>query len=129
MGPGPAQATISAVSPTVVIVDDHPSFRASARLLLESEGYEVVGEAADGAAALDVIRELRPDWVLLDVQLPDIDGCEVAARLGAGGGGPAIVLTSSRAASDLGACIRDSGARGFIPKDELSGATLAEMLP
>ena len=129
MGPGPGQATIPAVSPTVVIVDDHPSFRASARLLLESEGYEVVGEAADGAAALDVIRQLRPDWVLLDVQLPDIDGCEVAARLGAGGGGPAIVLTSSRAASDLGACIRDSGARGFIPKDELSGATLAEMLP
>jgi DNA-binding NarL/FixJ family response regulator len=117
------------MAPTVVIVDDHPSFRASARLLLESEGYEVVGEAADGAAALDVIRELRPDWVLLDVQLPDIDGCEVAARLGAGEGGPAIVLTSSRAASDLGACIRDSGARGFIPKDELSGATLAEMLP
>jgi DNA-binding NarL/FixJ family response regulator len=129
MGSGREQATISAVSATVVIVDDHPSFRASARLLLESEGYEVVGEAADGAAALDMIRELSPDWVLLDVQLPDIDGCEVAARLGADGGGPAIVLTSSRAASDLGACIRDSGARGFIPKDELSGATLAEMLP
>ena len=129
MGAGRDQATISAVSPTVVIVDDHPSFRASARLLLESEGHNVVGEAADGAAALDVIRELRPDWVLLDVQLPDIDGCEVAALLGAGGGGPSIVLTSSRAAGDLGGCIRDSGARGFIPKDELSGATLAEMLP
>ncbi|MEX2195855.1 MAG: response regulator transcription factor [Thermoleophilaceae bacterium] len=114
---------------TVVIVDDHPSFRASARLLLESEGYEVVGEAADGASALDVIGELRPDWVLLDVQLPDIDGVEVANRLDAAGRAPAIVLTSSRDACDLGACIADSGARGFIPKDELSGATLAEMLP
>ena len=66
---------------SVLIVDDHPSFRASARMLLECEGYEVVGEAADGRAALEAVRELEPDLVLLDVQLPDIDGPEVAARL------------------------------------------------
>ncbi len=63
---------------TVLIVDDHPSFRATARLLLESEGFEVVGEAADGTAGLLAARELEPDLVLLDVQLPDIDGFEVA---------------------------------------------------
>ena len=65
----------------VLIVDDHPSFRASARKLLESEGYDVVGEAADGAGALEAAEQLHPDVVLLDVQLPDLDGFEVAKRL------------------------------------------------
>jgi DNA-binding NarL/FixJ family response regulator len=110
---------------TVLIVDDHPSFRASARMLLESEGFEVVGEAEDGMAALRAVRELSPDVVLLDVQLPDIDGPEVAARLGANGTGPVIVLTSSRDLDDLGAV---TGVRGFIPKSELSGAALEALL-
>ena len=82
---------------SVLIVDDHPSFRASARMLLESEGFDVVGEAEDGKGALIAVRELKPDVVLLDVQLPDIDGPEVAARLAAANGlYPAVVLTSSR---------------------------------
>ena len=110
---------------SVLIVDDHPSFRASARMLLEAEGYEVVGEAADGMSALRAVRELRPDVVLLDVQLPDIDGPEVAARLAANGSGPAIVLTSSRDLEDIGAL---GGVRGFIPKSELSGAALEALL-
>ena len=66
---------------TVLIVDDHPSFRASARMLLEAEGFDVIGEAEDGISALRAVEELRPDVVLLDVQLPDIDGIEVATRL------------------------------------------------
>ena len=111
---------------SVLIVDDHPSFRASARMLLECEGYVVVGEAADGRAALEAVRELRPDLVLLDVQLPDIDGPEVAARLAeANGASPAIILTSSRDLEDIGVL---SGVRGFIPKSELSGATLEALL-
>ena len=113
---------------TVLIVDDHPSFRASARLLLESEGYEVIGEAEDGESALARNEELRPDLVLLDVQLPDIDGCDLAGRLTAQAGGPAVILTSSRDAADYGECVARSGARGFIPKAELSGATLAGVL-
>ena len=68
---------------TVLIVDDHPGFRAAARRLLELEGYVVVGEAVDGMTALDAVHELRPEVVLLDVQLPDIDGFEVAERLSA----------------------------------------------
>jgi DNA-binding NarL/FixJ family response regulator len=111
---------------SVLIVDDHPSFRASARMLLECEGYDVVGEAEDGQSALDAIRDLRPDVVLLDVQLPDIDGPEVARRLAAANGfSPAIVLTSSRDLDDLGAI---GGVRGFIPKSELSGSALEALL-
>jgi DNA-binding NarL/FixJ family response regulator len=113
---------------TVLIVDDHPSFRATARLLLESEGFEVVGEAADGASGLCDARELQPDLVLLDVQLPDIDGFEVAAQLTAGEGGPAVVLTSSRDEADFGPLVQASGASGFVPKAELSGAALLALL-
>jgi CheY-like chemotaxis protein len=113
---------------SVLIVDDHPSFRASARMLLESEGYEVVGEAEDGQSALQAVEDLHPDIVLLDVQLPDIDGIEVAARLTANGSAPAIVLTSSRDLADLGP-VRDRWhVRGFIPKAELSGAALEALL-
>ncbi|MDP9258203.1 MAG: response regulator transcription factor [Actinomycetota bacterium] len=112
----------------VLIVDDHPSFRATARLLLESEGFEVVGEAADGMSGLRAARELEPDLVLLDVQLPDIDGFEVAALLTAGGGGPSVVLTSSRDEADFGPLVSESGARGFVPKAELSGAALLALL-
>ena len=111
---------------TVLIVDDHPSFRASARMLLEAEGFRVVGEAEDGAAAIRCVRELAPEVVLLDVQLPDIDGLEVAARLAANGSAPAMVLTSSRDLDDLGPL--SGRVRGFIPKSELSGAALEALL-
>lgn len=113
---------------TVLIVDDHPSFRATARALLESEGFDVVGEAADGATAIEAVKSLRPDVVLLDVYLPDIDGFKVATTLTKNGRGAAIVLTSSRDARDFGPLVRESGARGFIPKAELSGATLTALL-
>jgi DNA-binding NarL/FixJ family response regulator len=118
------------VATTVLIVDDHPSFRATARALLETEGFEVVGEAEDGASALAAAAELRPDLVLLDVQLPDFDGFEVARRLLATGNGarPDIVLTSSRDGSDFGPLVAESGARGFVPKAELSGAAIAALL-
>jgi DNA-binding NarL/FixJ family response regulator len=113
---------------TVVIVDDHPSFRASARAILEADGFEVVGEAADGASGLDVTRALHPDVLLLDVQLPDVDGFSVAAELSGNSHPPAVVLVSSRDAADYGSLIEESGARGFIAKAELSGAAVAALL-
>ena len=115
---------------TVLVVDDHPSFRATARVLLEAEGYEVVGEAANGVSAIAAVKELRPAVVLLDVQLPDFDGFEVAARILASmnGDAPAIVMTSSRDAADFGSLICDCGACGFVAKGELSGAALATLL-
>jgi DNA-binding NarL/FixJ family response regulator len=116
------------VPTSVLIVDDHPSFRAVARMLLEDEGYDVVGEAPDGTTALDAARDLRPDVVLLDINLPDLDGFQVASRLTNGGGGPDIVMCSSRDGADFGPLIERSGARGFISKADLSGASLAEVL-
>jgi CheY-like chemotaxis protein len=113
---------------TVLIVDDHIRFRATARRWLESEGFDVVGEAADGADALEAAARLRPDLVLLDVQLPDIDGFQVAARLRLNDHGPAVVLTSSRDAAEFGGLVARSGARGLIPKAELSGTRLTALL-
>jgi DNA-binding NarL/FixJ family response regulator len=113
---------------TVLIVDDHPSFRATARAILEADGFEVVGEAEDGASALEAVHRLRPDVVLLDVQLPDMDGFTVATALGSNGYMPTIVLTSSRDAADFGPLVGECGARGFVPKAELSGAALHAVL-
>jgi DNA-binding NarL/FixJ family response regulator len=113
---------------TVLIVDDHPSFRASARRMLEADGYEVVGEAADGGSAVDAAGELHPDVVLLDIRLPDVDGFEVAERLAAKGAVPAIVLTSSRDRSDFGYEIETSPAHGFIPKSDLSAEAITLLI-
>jgi DNA-binding NarL/FixJ family response regulator len=112
---------------SVLIVDDHPSFRANARALLEAEGLEVVGEAEDGTAALAEVERLEPQVVLLDVQLPDMDGFEVASRLSVNGG-PRVILVSSHDAGDFGRLVESSGATGFIPKAELSGAAIADLL-
>lgn len=114
---------------SVLVVDDHASFRKVARLLLEFEGYEVVGEAADGRSGLEAARNLAPDLVLLDIQLPDLDGFDVAGRLTSGASPPVVILTSSHDGDDFGMLIRRSGARGFIPKAEITGARLAALLP
>lgn len=113
---------------TVLIVDDHLGFRATARAVLEAEGFHVVGEAGDGAEAVELANRLHPDIVLLDVQLPDTDGFEIAARLSRNGQGAAIVLTSSRDATEFGGLIERSPVRGFVPKAELSGRRLAALL-
>jgi DNA-binding NarL/FixJ family response regulator len=112
----------------VLIVDDHVGFRATARKSLLSGGFDVVGEAHDGAQALEAVARLQPDVVLLDVQLPDANGFEVAARLRSNGHRPDVVLTSSRDAAEFGGLVERSGARGFIPKAKLSARTLAALL-
>jgi DNA-binding NarL/FixJ family response regulator len=110
---------------TVLIVDDHAGFRSFARALLEAEGFEVVGEAADGTSALALVRTLEPELVLLDVALPDMDGFAVCEALLAEGNAPVVVLTSSRDVSAYRRRLERSRARGFIPKSELSGPALA----
>jgi two-component system response regulator EvgA len=112
----------------VLVVDDHPSFRRCATALLTAEGFEVVGEAEDGASALAAAAALAPELVLLDVQLPDIDGFEVARRLLADDPELPIVLVSSRDRSQYGPLIETSGVRGFVSKADLSGAELGKLL-
>lgn len=125
---GPSGASIDAVPIRVLIVDDHAPFRALARQLLTVDGFDVVGEAGDGAAALRAARDLRPDVVLLDVQLPDVDGFGIAEALAGTSSTPRVVLVSSRARDDYGRRVTESAARGFvaafIAKAELSGDTL-----
>ena len=112
------------VRQTLLIVDDHEDFRSSARTLLELEGFDVVGLAEDGEAALEAVAQLHPDVVLLDVQLPGMDGFDVARRLAAGTDGPQVVLISSRDRSAYTAQLRDAQVSGFLGKGELSGAAL-----
>jgi len=127
MWPACFNATIRAVA-RVLIVDDHQGFRAQARALLAAAGYEVVGEAADGESGVRVARALSPDVVLLDIHLPDISGFDVACLVSGWPDPPAIVLISSRDASDYGRRIARSGARGFIAKADLSAGTLRDVL-
>jgi DNA-binding NarL/FixJ family response regulator len=112
----------------VLVVDDHAGFRAWARVLLERAGYAVVGEAADGASGIAAARRARPELVLLDVQVPDADGFALAERLCAERWAPAVVLTSTRDASDYGQRLQRSRALGFVPKDELSAEALGRLL-
>jgi two-component system response regulator EvgA len=112
----------------VLIVDDHPSFRSAARLLLEHEGFEVIGEAVDGATGLAATSALSPDLVLLDVNLPDLDGFDVASRICLDLDAPNVVLTSSRDPREFGPLVGRSGAKGFVPKGELSAARICALL-
>jgi DNA-binding NarL/FixJ family response regulator len=105
---------------TVLIVDDHPTFRRLARRLLEESGFDVVGEAASARSAIAAAGRLLPDVVLLDVLLPDASGIAVAEQLARRAPAPIVVLTSSRSEADLGAALRGVPARGFLPKAELS---------
>lgn len=111
---------------TVLVVDDHATFRASARRLLELDGFRVVGEAQDARAALQLVQELEPELMLLDVGLPDRSGFEVAKELA--GSRTRVVLISSRAQADLGPRVRESGALGFISKEQLSGEAILALL-
>jgi CheY-like chemotaxis protein len=105
------------VRPTVLIVDDHAEFRRSAGALLEAEGFAVIAEAADGEEAIAAVERVQPEIVLLDVQLPGVDGFTVAERLAAG-----------REAAAYGPRLQAAAAHGFIPKRELSGSALAALV-
>jgi DNA-binding NarL/FixJ family response regulator len=112
----------------MVIVDDHAEFRRAAGALLAAEGFDVVGEASDAAQALDAVSRLRPQVVLLDIQLPDVDGLSVAEQLAEGPDPPAVVLISSRDAAAYGERLRHAAAKGFIQKSALSGEAIAALL-
>lgn len=113
---------------SLLIVDDHEGFRDFLCLMLAREGFDVVGAVADGEAALGAIESLRPDVALVDVQLPGIDGIDLAARLAGLGGAPRVILTSSREAADYGRRLELAPVLGFIRKHDLSGEALMAMI-
>jgi DNA-binding NarL/FixJ family response regulator len=128
MSTNEADGTMGDVRSTVLIVDDHEDFRTSARALLEAEGFEVVGEAADGTEALAAVAALRPNIVLLDIQLPGSDGFAVAEQLAMAPDSPTVVLISSRDAAAYGPRLVQTSARGFLSKRALSGKALAALV-
>jgi DNA-binding NarL/FixJ family response regulator len=115
------------MTPTLVIIDDHAGFRAFAKALFEAEGYNVVGEAADGSRGAELVCRLLPDVVLLDVVLPDVDGFSVSERIAEEAPACAVVLTSTRSAMSYGGRVAASPARGFVGKSELSGSAVSRL--
>ncbi len=114
---------------SVLIVDDHAPFRSAVRVLLEQGGFRVVGEVGDGDGALDAVRRLRPDVVLLDIQLPGADGFAVCERILDVSGDPhaappVVVLTSGRPLSTFRRRLALSQASGFIAKTDLTAIGL-----
>jgi DNA-binding NarL/FixJ family response regulator len=112
----------------VLIVDDNGAFRAAARQLLERAGFSVVAEAGSGAGAVEEAKAHRPDVAIVDVQLPDFDGFEVAARLSELDVAPQVILISSLDDGDFGALVAGSSALGFLPKAELSAPLVNGLL-
>jgi DNA-binding NarL/FixJ family response regulator len=117
-----------AVSRTILIVDDHAGFRRAARALLIAEGFEIVGEADHGRAALAAVERLRPGVVLLDIQLPDLDGFAVADAIAGEDDPPIVILVSSRDRSAYGPQLDAADVAGFIPKSRLTGAAIRAIL-
>jgi DNA-binding NarL/FixJ family response regulator len=114
---------------TVLIVDDHTGFRAVARMMLETDGWRVVGEADGVQSGIAASARLRPEVVLVDVNLPDGDGFAVAQALRARPSPPHVVLISSRDDAGYAGMARGSGADGFIPKAELSCGAIDALIP
>ncbi|HZO59593.1 MAG TPA: response regulator transcription factor [Solirubrobacterales bacterium] len=113
---------------SILIVDDHPGFRAQARRLLESEGYLVIGEAGDCTTGLEAARALQPQLALVDVYLPDGDGFDLTSRIALLTDPPTVILISSRDGAEFERCASESGARGFVPKAELSREAIEGVL-
>ena len=105
----------------ILIVDDHPKFRSMACVLLQSDGFDVVGIACDGRDGLAAAAELHPDVVLVDVRLPDRDGFSIAEELAGWADGPAVIVTSSSDDPRYPELASRCGALGFIAKHDLGG--------
>lgn len=113
---------------TILIIDDDPRFRTQAGELLEADGFVVIGQAVDGASGLEAAQSLRPDFVLIDIGLPDVQGFEVARDLAIDGPPPLVVLTSSRDARAYGRRLTNVECLGFIPKERVSGAAIRALV-
>jgi DNA-binding NarL/FixJ family response regulator len=111
-----------------IVVDDNRQYLETAVRILRSDGIDVVGIAGDAATALALVEELRPDVVLVDVELGDDSGLDLAHQLQTLRATPATILISTHAEEDLGCAVAESRAIGFIGKTRLSGACVRELL-
>jgi len=111
-----------------LIVDDSEAFLASASGLLSAQGLEVVGLASSRAEALRLAERLRPDVTLVDVELGEEDGLEVARELAGRAPASRVVLISTHPQDELGEVIAESPAAGFLAKTALSAAAIAELV-
>jgi len=116
------------MSRTILVVDDHAGFRRSVRALLTAEGFDVVGEARDGRSALFEAERLRPTLVLLDIQLPDMDGFAVADALAVAPYSPAVILISSRERASYGPQLEVAKVSGFIAKNQINGDAIRALV-
>jgi two-component system, NarL family, nitrate/nitrite response regulator NarL len=126
--PAARSAKLTRVALRCLIVDDSKEFLVSAERLLSSQGVEIVGHASSGTEAIRLAEMLQPDVALVDVQLGDDDGLEVARRLNGSARSTHVVLISSHAEDDLAELMADSPAVGFLPKTALSARAIAELV-
>ena len=112
----------------ILVIDDNAAFRRALSRVLETGRFTVIAEATTGASGVQLAREHHPDVVIVDVQLPDTDGFDVAEQLAALHLPMEVILTSGLDSSDLGSLITESSARGFIPKAELSVGAIDALL-
>lgn len=119
---------MSSMNGSVLVVDDDPAFRRLAERMLAAFDLAVAGEADTAASAIAAAGSLRPEAVLVDVGLPDVDGIALARQLTALPWRPRVVLTSSDADAASPSDVRLSGAEAFVPKDQLPNAALNRLL-
>jgi CheY-like chemotaxis protein len=119
---------MSSIARSILVVDDEPTFRRLARLLLASQGFVVVAEAGSVADAVSTARRVKPSAALVDVELPDGDGFELAGRLSAMPWSPRIVVTSVQSGADFTTEARRVGAEAFVLKADLARAPLTSWL-
>ncbi len=111
-----------------LLVDDNEDFLASAVRLLRSQGLEVAGCASSGEQALELFESLRPDIVLVDVELGDEDGVELAERLRKRSRSSEVILISAYGREEIAELIAPTSAAGFLPKSSLSADAIAELI-
>ena len=124
----PTEQPGASASVRVLVVDDQRPFRtAAAAVLRRTAGFAVVGEAATGEDALDQVAALRPDLVLMDINMPGMGGIEAARRLTAQSGAPVVFLCSTYPREDVPPEVGESGASAYVHKEELAGDLVARL--